>query len=86
MTPEHFHFYENLRNSATIDAKLLLCSFVTSSVKCGCTPNYMEIFNFDKRNLLLAKYSLVFLISLRLQSVTGTAHVHCRISKAHGRI
>jgi len=45
----------------------------------------MEILNFDKPNLNLAKSILVFLISLRFQSVTGTAYVHCRISKAHGR-
>jgi hypothetical protein len=85
MNPEHTHASENPRNSATIDAKFLLRSTVTSSVKCGETPNYMEIFNFDKRNLNLAKSILVFLISLRFQSETGTVHVHCGISKAHGR-
>jgi len=65
MNPEHFHTSENPRNSATIDAKFLLRSIVTSSVKCGDTPNYREIFNFEKCNLNLAKSVLVFLISLR---------------------
>jgi hypothetical protein len=85
MNPEHFHSSENPRKSATIDANCLLRPIVTPYVKCGDTPNYTEIFNFDKRNLSLAKSSFIFLISLRFQSVTGTAYVHCRISKAHGR-
>jgi len=84
MNPEHFHTSENPTNSDTIKAKLLLRSIVTSYVKCYDTPNYMEIFNFDKRNLNFTKSILVFLISMRFQIVTGTAHVHCGISNAHG--
>jgi len=84
MNPELCHTSENPRNSVIIDAKFLLRSVVKSSVKCDDTPNYMEIFSFDKPNLSLAKQILVFLISLPFQSVTGTAHVHCRISTAYG--
>jgi hypothetical protein len=35
MNPEHFHSFENRRDSATIQAKFLLRSTVTSSVKFG---------------------------------------------------
>jgi len=61
--------------------------FETSVCKLQTLGNYpKESIQLDKRNLRLAKSSLVFLISLRFQTVTGTAHVHCRISKAHERI